>query len=59
MLADERIGHLDGSVQARYSHVTQEMREELMDGLTRIWGPLSKLAGGCLPAHPWPSSTPY
>ncbi|MDH6119331.1 hypothetical protein [Kitasatospora sp. GAS206B] len=38
MLADERIGHLDGSVQARYSHVTQEMREELMDGLTRIWG---------------------
>ncbi|MEZ0009159.1 hypothetical protein ABH930_000547 [Kitasatospora sp. GAS204A] len=37
VLADERMGHLDGSVQARYSHVTQEMREELLDGLTRVW----------------------
>ncbi|MFJ4191635.1 hypothetical protein [Kitasatospora sp. NPDC089509] len=37
MLTDERMGHLDGSVGARYSHVTQEMRDELMEGLTRIW----------------------
>ncbi|GAB2722216.1 LacI family DNA-binding transcriptional regulator [Kitasatospora kifunensis] len=34
---DERMGHLDGSVQAGYSHVTDEMREELVDGLTGIW----------------------
>lgn len=37
VLKDERMGHLDGSVQAGYSHVTDEMREELVDGLTRIW----------------------
>ncbi|MFF2352476.1 LacI family DNA-binding transcriptional regulator [Kitasatospora sp. NPDC058115] len=37
VLADERMGHMDGSVQARYSHVTTEMREELVDGLTSIW----------------------
>ncbi|MFH8386911.1 LacI family DNA-binding transcriptional regulator [Kitasatospora sp. NPDC018058] len=37
VLTDERMGHLDGSVGARYSHVTQEMRDELMEGLTRIW----------------------
>lgn len=34
ILMDERMGHLDGSIQARYSHVTPAMREQLMDGLT-------------------------
>ena len=36
-LMDERMGHQDGSVQARYSHVTQEMRRRLMEGLTELW----------------------
>lgn len=36
-LMDERLGHEDGSVQARYTHVTSEMRDELMDGLTKLW----------------------
>ncbi|MFC4943240.1 LacI family DNA-binding transcriptional regulator [Pseudonocardia sp. GCM10023141] len=36
-LMDERMGHEDGSVQARYSHVTPVMRTRLMDGLTEVW----------------------
>lgn len=36
-LKDERLGHLDGSVQARYSHITQSMRDTLVDGLTGVW----------------------
>ena len=36
-LMDERMGHEDGSVQARYSHVTAEMRRRLADGLTEVW----------------------
>jgi hypothetical protein len=36
-LMDERMGHEDGSVQARYSHITEEMRRRLMDGLTERW----------------------
>jgi integrase len=36
-LMDERLGHEDGSVQARYSHVTVEMRRRLMAGLTQLW----------------------
>jgi integrase len=36
-LMDERMGHEDGSVQARYSHVTAVMRTRLLDGLTDLW----------------------
>lgn len=36
-LMDERMGHEDGSVQARYSHVTSEMRRRLLEGLTQAW----------------------
>ncbi|MFC0527249.1 LacI family DNA-binding transcriptional regulator [Phytohabitans kaempferiae] len=36
-LMDERMGHADGSVQARYSHVTPVMRRRLLDGLTGSW----------------------
>jgi integrase len=36
-LMDERMGHEDGSVQARYSHVTPDMRKRLLDGLTSLW----------------------
>ncbi|GAB2943177.1 hypothetical protein GCM10027280_34820 [Micromonospora polyrhachis] len=34
---DERMGHEDGSVQARYSHVTATMRRSLLEGLTELW----------------------
>ncbi len=33
-LMDDQMGHADGSVQARYSHVTAEMTRRLLDGLT-------------------------
>lgn len=36
-LQDDRMGHADGSVQARYSHITPAMREALYDGLTERW----------------------
>lgn len=36
-LMDDHLGHLDGSIQGRYSHVTQEMRDRLLDGLTAEW----------------------
>ena len=36
-LMDERLGHEDGSVQARYSHITPKMRAGLMDDLTELW----------------------
>jgi site-specific recombinase XerD len=36
-LMDERMGHGDGSVQARYSHVTAAMRLRLLDGPTELW----------------------
>lgn len=36
-LKDERMGHEDGSVQARYSHITADMRRRLLDGLTELW----------------------
>jgi integrase len=36
-LMDERMGHEDGSVQARYSHITADMRGRLLDGLTGVW----------------------
>jgi hypothetical protein len=36
-LTDERMGHEDGSIQARYTHITPVMRQRLMDGLTEVW----------------------
>jgi hypothetical protein len=36
-LQNDRMGHEDGSVQARYSHITAEMRLALLDGLTARW----------------------
>ncbi|MGW5272950.1 tyrosine-type recombinase/integrase [Streptomyces sp. NPDC004044] len=36
-LMDERMGHMDGSVQARYTHITRQMRDGLMTGLTAEW----------------------
>ncbi|MFI0374210.1 hypothetical protein ACH35V_40675 [Actinomadura sp. 1N219] len=37
VLIDDRMGHEDGSVQRRYTHVTQAMRDELNDELTARW----------------------
>ncbi|MFF4735042.1 LacI family DNA-binding transcriptional regulator [Streptomyces sp. NPDC001262] len=36
-LMDERMGHEDGSVQSRYTHITSGMRQNLMQGLTELW----------------------
>jgi len=36
-LMDERMGHEDGSVQARYSHITPDMRKRLLAALTDTW----------------------
>lgn len=37
VLMDDRMGHEDGSVGARYSHVTDSMRATLMEQLTEVW----------------------
>jgi len=36
-LMNEQMGHADGSVQARYSHITAIMTRRLLDGLTELW----------------------
>ncbi|WAX78881.1 LacI family DNA-binding transcriptional regulator [Streptomyces sp. KMM 9044] len=35
--ADEGLGHEDGSVSARYTHVTDTIRALLMNQLTEVW----------------------
>jgi integrase len=37
VLQDGRMGHFDGSVQARYSHITPAMRHQFLAQLTRLW----------------------
>lgn len=37
VLMDERMGHIDGSVSARYAHVTPGMRKRHLAGLTEQW----------------------
>ncbi|MDH6216678.1 LacI family DNA-binding transcriptional regulator [Streptomyces pseudovenezuelae] len=37
VLMDQRMGHIDSSVSARYAHVTPGMRQRLMLGLTEQW----------------------
>ena len=36
-LMDAQMGHEDGSVQARYAHITSGMTGRLVDGLTELW----------------------
>ncbi|AGZ45064.1 tyrosine-type recombinase/integrase [Actinoplanes friuliensis] len=36
-LMDDQMGHEDGSVQARYAHITSGMTERLLGGLTELW----------------------
>lgn len=37
VLVEERFGHQNGTVSARYKHVSQDMRSELLDKLTLLW----------------------
>lgn len=37
VLVEERFGHQNGTVSARYKHVSPDMRSELLDNLTRLW----------------------
>lgn len=37
VLMDDRMGHTDGSISARYAHVTPTMRRRLLAGLDRMW----------------------
>ena len=36
-LMDAQMGHEDGSVQALYSHITADMTQRLLSGLTDVW----------------------
>lgn len=37
VLTEERFGHRNGTVSARYKHVSRSMRTELLDDLTSLW----------------------
>lgn len=37
VLTEERFGHRNGSVSARYKHVSRTMRAELLQNLTELW----------------------
>ncbi|MDT0452765.1 hypothetical protein [Streptomyces hesseae] len=51
-LMDERLGHLDGSVQARYDHIDPAMRRDLMEGLTKIWEAALEMRRAMCPTSP-------
>lgn len=51
-LMDERVGHEDGSVQARYSHVTETMRQQLLGGLTKVWDEALRVHRSMAPRSP-------
>jgi integrase len=51
-LMDERMGHEDGSVQARYSHVTAAMRRQLLEGLTGVWEAALEARRAIVPGSP-------
>ncbi|MFF8610210.1 LacI family DNA-binding transcriptional regulator [Streptomyces sp. NPDC015346] len=52
VLMDERMGHIDGSVSARYAHVTPGMRRRLMLGLTEQWSRRSMPVWPMCPTSP-------
>jgi integrase len=52
VLMDERMGHIDGSVSARYAHVTRSMRKRLMLGLTKQWETALGARLGLCPTSP-------
>ncbi|MCM1971301.1 LacI family DNA-binding transcriptional regulator [Streptomyces sp. G1] len=52
VLMDERMGHIDGSVSARYAHVTPGMRRRLVGGLTDRWEEALEARRGMSPRSP-------
>jgi hypothetical protein len=52
VLMDERMGHIDGSISARYTHVTPGMRERLKGGLTEQWETALDARRGLHPRSP-------
>jgi integrase len=56
-LADQRMGHEDGSIQARYTHITPIMRQRLMSGLTELWESALDARSLLAESHRWPRST--
>ncbi|WP_103502949.1 MULTISPECIES: LacI family DNA-binding transcriptional regulator [unclassified Streptomyces] len=52
VLMDERMGHLDGSISARYAHVTPGMRRRLMAGLTEQWQTALDARSAMYPSSP-------
>ncbi len=53
-LMDAQMGHEDGSVQARYAHVTAEMSRALLDRLTTRWEQALAVRRGMAPGSPVP-----
>lgn len=51
-MMNERMGHEDGSVQSRYSHVTRPMRQQLLTGLTGAWEDALELRRQMSPRSP-------
>nr|WP_273700068.1 tyrosine-type recombinase/integrase [Actinomadura graeca] len=54
VLIDERMGHEDGSVQRRYTHVTAPMRRRLVGELTVRWEAALAARLALCPASPVP-----
>ena len=51
-LMDAQMGHQDGSVQARYSHITPAMTDRLLAGLTELWESALRERAGMNPGSP-------
>jgi integrase len=51
-LMDAQMGHADGSVQARYSHVTDPMRDRLLAGLSETWAEILDVRRALDPRSP-------
>jgi hypothetical protein len=51
-LMDDQMGHEDGSVQARYAHITSGMTQRLLDGLTDLWLSALDVRGAFSPRSP-------
>jgi integrase len=54
-LMDDQMGHEDGSVQARYAHITSGMTQRLLDGLTELWTAALRARRELSPGSPVPA----
>ncbi|WP_371781448.1 hypothetical protein [Streptosporangium subroseum] len=57
-LSTERMGHTDASMSGRYSHVTDEMLQEVEDLLTGVWEIATQQRAALSPRSAVPSWTP-